>query len=133
MDPRKGMAIVGAAGPLTNFFLAAVFALIYRAASISLPTSWSAMSLSNVIGLLLVLIVQINLLLGLLNLIPIPPLDGFRIAVGLLPQEPAISFAEMERYATTVILIFAFFLIFTGFLGGPVGWLTNTFLGQKIY
>jgi Zn-dependent protease len=91
------------------------------------------MSFSNVIGLLLVLIVQINLLLGLLNLIPIPPLDGFRIAVGLLPREPAISFAEMERYATTVILIFAFILIFTGFLGGPVGWLTNTFLGQKIY
>ena len=85
MEPRKGMAIVGAAGPLTNFSMAALFSIVYRVASIELPGSWDAISFSDWLGVLILFIVQINVLLGILNLIPVPPLDGFRIAVGVLP------------------------------------------------
>jgi Zn-dependent protease len=133
MEPRKGMAIVAAAGPLTNFSMAALFAIVYRVASIELPNSWDAISFSDWFGVLILFIVQINVILGVLNLIPVPPLDGFRIAVGVLPRGYALSLAELERYATPILFAFVFILMFTGFLWGFVDWITNAFLGQELY
>ncbi len=133
MEPRKGMAIVGAAGPATNFILAAIFALIYRAASIELPNSWEDLAFSDVVGVLIFFIVQINLILGVLNLIPVPPLDGFRVAVGVLPKEYAVSFAKLEKYSLQILLIFFMVLMFTGFLWVIVRSVVNSFLGQDIY
>jgi Zn-dependent protease len=133
MEPRKGMAIVAAAGPLTNFSMAALFSIVYRVASIELPNSWDAISFSDWFGVLILFIVQINVILGVLNLIPVPPLDGFRIAVGVLPRGYALSLAELERYATPILFAFVFILMFTGFLWGFVDWITNAFLGQELY
>ena len=133
MDPRKGMAIVGAAGPASNFLMALVFSIIYRAASIDLPNNWDALSFSDSLGVLIFLIVQINIVLGVLNLIPVPPLDGYRIAVGILPYEYARSLAQAEKYAPQIILVFVLLLMFTNILGGMVGVLVNAFLGQDIY
>ncbi|MFO8102111.1 MAG: site-2 protease family protein [Dehalococcoidia bacterium] len=133
MEPRKGMAVVGAAGPLSNFLMAGLFSLFFQADVLELPGSLSAASFSDVFALLVLLIVQINVILGVLNLIPVPPLDGFRIVVGILPREYALPFARLERYAPQILLIFILLLMFTGFLWGIVGSLTNAFLGQEVY
>lgn len=132
MDPRKGMAMVGAAGPATNFLMAGIFAVLYRAGSIELPASWEGLSFSDAFGVLIFFIVEINIILGVLNLVPVPPLDGFRIAVGVLPRKYAQSLASTERYAPQILIIFLLFLMFTGFLWGIVSFLVEAFLGQDI-
>ncbi len=133
MEPRKGMALVGAAGPFSNFLMAGVFALFFRAGILDLPTSLSELSFADIFGVLVLFIVQINIILGTLNLMPVPPLDGFRIVVGILPREQAISFSRLERYAPQILLILIGILLFTGFLWDIVGSLTNAFLGQDFY
>jgi Zn-dependent protease len=133
IDPRKGMAIVGAAGPLSNFLMAGIFALLFRAGILELPDSLSDISFSDVLAVLALFIVQINIILGVLNLIPVPPLDGFRIAVGILPRKQALALAKTERYAPQILLVFVLLLMFTGFLWGIVNFLTNAFLGQNLY
>ncbi len=133
MEPRKGMAIVGAAGPASNFLMAGIFAIIFRLGSIELPDSWIDLSFSDVFGVFILFIVQINVILGILNLLPVPPLDGFRIAVGILPRKYAISLAKSERYASQILFIFVLLLMFTGFLWDIVGTIVNVFLGQEIY
>ena len=77
-DPRRGMALVAAAGPLMNFFLAWLGALRFTACRAADTTRGPAVSFIQ-------LFMLVNLGLGLFNLIPIPPLDGGRIAVGILP------------------------------------------------
>ena len=133
VDPRKGMAIVAAAGPLSNFLMAGIFALLFRAGILELPNSLSDISFADVIAVLVLFIVQINIILGILNLIPVPPLDGFRIAVGILPREQALALAKTERYASQILIIFLVILMFTGFLWGIVDAVTNVFLGQNLY
>ena len=133
MEPRKGMAIVGAAGPLSNFFMAAVFSLALRAGFADLPDQLVGLSFSHLFGLWVLYVVQINLILGTLNLLPVPPLDGFRVAVGVLPREYAMSLAKLEQHAMPILMMLFFFLMFTGFLGTIVESLTNSFLGQNVY
>ncbi|MFA4835925.1 MAG: site-2 protease family protein, partial [Dehalococcoidia bacterium] len=133
MEPRKGMAIVGAAGPLSNFIMAGLFSLLFRSGVMALPDSLSNISFSDVFGVLALLIVQMNVILGILNLIPLPPLDGFRIAVGILPQKQALALASSEQYATPILFGFFMVLMFTGFLWGPVDAVVNAFLGENLY
>jgi Zn-dependent protease len=120
-DPRRGMMLVAAAGPLMNFFLAWVAALIAllavrnsgEAATLMLlpvfagrdPTTPEAIALAF-IGYFIVY----NLVLGLFNLLPIPPLDGGRIAVGLLPLAAAKVWARLERAGILIVLLVVFIL-----------------------
>jgi len=137
MDPRKGMAVVGAAGPLSNFLMAGIFSIFFRLDWVTLPDSLSGLSFGDIFAILVLFIVQINVILGTLNLIPIPPLDGFRIAVGVLPRKQALALARSERYAPQILLFLVIFLMLTGFLSGflwgIVDYLTNAFLGQEIF
>lgn len=137
MDPRKGMAVVGAAGPLSNFLMAGIFSIFFRLDWVTLPDSLSGLSFGDIFAILVLFIVQINVILGALNLIPIPPLDGFRIAVGVLPRKQALALARSERYAPQILLFLVIFLMLTGFLSGflwgIVDYLTNAFLGQEIF
>ncbi len=92
--PRQMMALVAIAGPLMNFSLAVLAACLLR--DQDLPASWwSAVDT----------FIVLNLVLGLFNLIPIPPLDGGRIAVGLLPLGLARAWAGLERYGIVFVLI----------------------------
>lgn len=102
--PRQGMALVAAAGPAMNFFLAWLTALVLRGTG----------NLSGTVGAMidqaLSLFILFNLVLGLFNLLPVPPLDGGRIMVGILPERLAMMWAQLER-AGIVIVILAVFLL----------------------
>lgn len=100
-NPRSGMALVSLAGPLSNFALAILFVLPIKlglASAIAEP--------------ILIKAILINLLLGVFNLIPIPPLDGSKIIASFLPQNLMEKLLEFERYGFIVILIF----LYTGLL-----------------
>ncbi len=103
-DPRRGMMLVAAAGPLMNFCLAWLGGLAWHGLEL-LPddaTHPAAEFLGAFIGY--------NLVLGLFNLLPIPPLDGGRIAVGLLPLPAARIWARTERAGIFVVLMVVFLL-----------------------
>ena len=133
IDPRKGMGIVGAAGPISNFVMAGVFSLLFRMDIVNLPDTLEGLNFSDVFAVLVFFIVQINVILGVLNLLPVPPLDGFRIAVGFLPREQGLALARTERFAPQIILGLILLLMFTGFLWGIVDFLTSAFLGTDLY
>jgi Zn-dependent protease len=106
--PRSGMMWVALAGPATNFLLAFLSALAVHSAILAenLLSPDSAEWLYRFLGLS----VLANLVLGLFNLIPVPPLDGGRIAVGLLPERAAIAYAGMERFGLLLVLGLLFVL-----------------------
>jgi Zn-dependent protease len=102
-DPRRGMALVASAGPLMNFFLAWLAALV-------IPMAAPRSDAQAVIQQFLFYFMLSNLVLGLFNLLPIPPLDGGRIAVGLLPLELAKIWARVEKAGILVVLLVVFVL-----------------------
>tara|TARA_R110000850_G_scaffold67188_8_gene149707 strand:- start:1035 stop:1700 length:666 start_codon:yes stop_codon:yes gene_type:complete len=116
-SPRRDMAIVAAAGPASNLVMALIWvSLLWLHLKLAQPAQ--ALSL---FGEMCVLGVQINLVLMILNLLPVPPLDGGRIAVGLLPPRPARILAGLDRY-TMFILIGFMALAATGVLGKIIFW-----------
>ncbi|MFA7429828.1 MAG: site-2 protease family protein [Rhodospirillaceae bacterium] len=117
-NPRRDMVWVAIAGPATNLALAVVAVLSLHAAAF-LPEGaqeWTARNLINAL--------QINLILALFNMLPIPPLDGGRVAVGLLPDSLAYPLARLERTGMVIILGVAFLL---PFLGQQIGVDLNVF------
>ena len=100
-DGRRDLALVSLAGPLTNFLIAIVFAVLIHI----LPSSL----ISNTIYLILILVVRLNLLLGIFNLIPIPPLDGSKVFALLLPEKDANAY--MSIGSVGMVIIFFFLLV----------------------
>ncbi|MEJ0017282.1 MAG: site-2 protease family protein [Acetobacteraceae bacterium] len=107
-NPRRGMAVVAAAGPAMNFFLAWVGALLMPApgavADPRLDYIDASMVQNPVLSGFLFYFILTNLVLGLFNLLPIPPLDGGRIAVGILPLGLARRWAQLERFGIIVVV-----------------------------
>ena len=115
------MAMVGMAGPLSNFVLAALFGVLVRAGVVAWHSPWQYQPLFNweagwVAADIVGYIILLNLILGVFNLIPIAPLDGFKIVVGLLPRRQAYAAARLEQYGPLILLLFVFLGYFTGFL-----------------
>ncbi len=98
-NPKQDMIWVGLSGPLVNLALAAAAALLLR-----LP-------LSSNMNYVLQTSVVINLVLAVFNLLPIPPLDGSRFVMGILPYSLARSYAQIERYGMIVIFLLLYFRI----------------------
>jgi Zn-dependent protease len=115
-NPRRGMAAVAVAGPAMNFFLAWVGALLLPSpdgasgGAGSVDYLEAAVAQNPLVGLFLFYFLLTNLVLGLFNLLPIPPLDGGRIAVGLLPLELARRWAQLERYGILLVILLVFLL-----------------------
>ena len=105
--PKQDMIWVAAAGPAANLAMLLGWALLYKY-GVSNPESTygTAMQAMGQAGII------INGSLMLLNLLPLPPLDGGRIMVGLLPHHLAWRFAQIERYGFIILLV----LLFTGLL-----------------
>ena len=109
-NPVKDMAKVGLAGPGANFAMAVLSALIiwlFKITGLDPYTEINALIIK-----LLYINVQINLVLGVFNLIPIPPLDGSRIVSAFLPTQSSYKHNQAERYGILII----FFLLSFGFL-----------------
>jgi Zn-dependent protease len=98
-NPRRGMAIVAAAGPASNFVLALLSAF-----------ALAAIGTQGLIADFLLYFLLFNVLLGLFNLVPLPPFDGGRIMVGILPLAAARALAQVERLGILVILALVFIL-----------------------
>ena len=105
--PKKDMLWVAAAGPAANLLMACLWALMFKLSWL-LPQFFSTpLARMAEIGII------INCVLMVLNLLPLPPLDGGRIAVSLLPHRLAFKFAQLERWGFPILLV----LLFTGILG----------------
>ena len=113
--PKRDMLWVAAAGPAVNFLMALAWAWIFGLAAGGGVFASAALQLMSVIG------VGINVALMVLNLLPILPLDGGRIAVSLLPHSLAIPFARTERFGFFIVIL----LLATGILGTAMGPLVN--------
>lgn len=111
-NPRYGMVWVALAGPGINvaMAIAAGFLLHLTAMLPDAAQDWFALNMVHAI--------QINLLLALFNMLPIPPLDGGRVAVGLLPRALALPLARAERYGMLILLGLLFVLPMVGGLVG---------------
>jgi len=129
-NPRSGMAWVALAGPAMNFALALLAGLaVHLVSALVWPLSPdSAVVLYRFIWLFILS----NLVLGLFNLLPIPPLDGGRVVNALLPAKLADTYMRLERWGILLVLLLVFVLPRLTHGIDPVGWLLQSVLGEAI-
>lgn len=121
-EPRRDMIWVALAGPVTNFTLAIVCALLLRVLA-PLAEGAGGGGLLPLLEPLLLMAgfgLYINVILAVFNLLPVPPLDGGRVLVGLLPPRQAAVVARMEPFGFLVILFLIFFTELWSRLLSPV-------------
>jgi Zn-dependent protease len=123
--PKRDMALVAAAGPLANLIMACIWALIMKLALL-LP--------NGLVNLALPLTymggagITINVILMVLNLLPVPPLDGSRVVAGFLPDPLAWKFGRIEQYGLIILLL----LMVSGILG-KIMWPPVAMVQNMIY
>ncbi len=130
-SPRIDMILVAAAGPAMNLLLAILAALGFHVLGYvpQLAAAWLAQNLRNALVL--------NVVLAVFNLLPIPPLDGGRIAVGVLPKELAVPLSRLEPYGLLLLVGFLFILPLLGeqlginlnFISAIIGQSANAIIG----
>lgn len=116
-NPRRDAALIALAGPMSNFTLAIVLSLLMR-----------FLNLGTLLGSIVNIIAYYNVVLGVFNLLPFHPLDGFKVVFGVLPVDLAGQWQQTEKYGIFVLLL----IIFTGSLGKlmfPIIHILTTLLG----
>ncbi|WP_419640179.1 site-2 protease family protein [Thiolapillus sp.] len=112
-NPKRDMALVAMAGPAANLLMALGWALLARfAIQIDTPFASLPMIYMGIAG------ISINLVLAIINLLPVPPLDGSRILSGMLPDRLAWQYNRFEPYGFYLLI----FLLATGLLGAMLGY-----------
>jgi len=109
--PRRDYVLVAAAGPASNLVMAFAAAVVLRLITVT-PVTLGEPNVSAPLATLLAQLVQLNVLLAVFNMIPIPPLDGGNVLAGLLPVRLALAFNQLRPYG--FLLLYA--LMFTGTL-----------------
>lgn len=123
-NPRRDMALVAIAGPVSNLLMGIFWALVARGAGLLGESPYAEpLLLMSMIGILF------NAMLALVNLIPIPPLDGGRLMVGILPYPLADKVARLEPYGFYILLALMFTGILGLFLGLPMHLLRGLLMG----
>lgn len=114
-DQKRGPALIAAAGPMSNFVLAAVFGVIFQ-----------LMSASTMAPFLLT-IVQVNVILAVFNLVPIPPLDGSKLLYAIMPDSMQRYKVMLERLGPVLLIVFI--VAFSHLLSPVITWFTRFFAG----
>ena len=113
--PRRDIALVSLAGPVSNFLLALVALFLYY------PLRLAESSIVMTIALMLYMVAVISIGLGVFNLIPVPPLDGSKILLSFLPRKYEWKFAQYQQYIQFGLLI----LLVLGVLNTPIRFFVN--------
>jgi Zn-dependent protease len=122
-NPKRDMIWVAAAGPITNLILATISSLLLRGIVLIGNPAGSGSSLSMLLEPLVMMLafsVYINLMLAIFNMIPLPPLDGGRVLVGLLPYRQASALARIEPYGMIIIIVLVFFTNIFSYVISPL-------------
>jgi Zn-dependent protease len=110
--PKRDFAIVAAAGPISNLVMAAIGAAIFAALPDVAPGDIAARAISRPLDTLLLEFIQLNVLLAVFNMIPVPPLDGGNVLIGVLPHAGGRLVEQLRPYGFLVL----YALMLTGFL-----------------
>lgn len=103
---RLGMSLVAFAGPLSNFVLAFLLGLVFRFGLLPIVTDTRFISgIEQILGFAAFLAIFFNLILGIFNLIPLPPLDGSKVLGGLLPRALYEPYVHFERYGWIPLMV----------------------------
>lgn len=144
VSPKTATLLVSLAGPLSNFVAAGLLGIPIKLGWVPYinPLSIDPRALhfyvqtrAEYIGLFLTAAVYFNVILGVFNLLPLHPLDGFKVAVGLLPDELSQEFAKTAQYGVGILMALILLPLVIGYspltqiLGPSVGWLVTVFTG----
>ncbi len=143
MNPMTGMALTAVAGPLSNIITAILFGLFYRfylVPSVMAQFATGGTGPGDVMLTFVQLIsaiIYINVALAVFNLIPLPPLDGFSVLMGILPRQQAMRIAPLAQYGPGALLLLFFFVPFVlkidvvgRIIGPPISFLFKAIVGR---
>ena len=124
-DWRRDTIMVAAAGPLANITMLFVLGVPYKLGLLDFG--------GGGLDRMLLMMIRINAMLAVFNLIPVPPLDGSKILMGLLPPVQAVSYARLQPYGVFILLLLVMTNVLSVFLLGPMRWLIEQATGAGYF
>jgi Zn-dependent protease len=126
-DPRRDFLLIAAAGPLSNLGLAVAAAAMLRLVPAG-PQAIGQVAVAAPLALVASLGLQVNLLLAIFNMIPVPPLDGSSVVAGLVPERVAAGLDRLRPYGFLLLYALMFTGAFSYLVGPPFNWMLSWLL-----